>query len=188
MKSRRVWLKPRSCAMHFKSLNPHWPGLALALSLSLFSQSAVSSPAWQKLNQTTATWLWLDVYQATLYGQEGVNRATLLTEQIPLKLELCYLQSIDKQDFIKAASEGLPKKFSPELSTEVARLHAQYQDVSPGDCYTLSYQPDSGTQLALNGRTVFSSQLAGFKALYFGIWLGPDPLSDSVKQGLLEGL
>ncbi|MDX1347903.1 MAG: chalcone isomerase family protein [Thiomicrorhabdus chilensis] len=171
-----------------KLVRRFFPVWGLALCLPFLSQNALSSTAWQPINQTTATWLWLDVYQATLYGQGELDRMNLLTEQTPLKLELCYLQAIDRQDFIKAASEGLPKRFSPELSTEVARLHAEYQDVSAGDCYTLSYQPDSGTQLALNGRTVFSTPVAGFKALYFGIWLGPKPLSDSVKQGLLEGL
>lgn len=171
-----------------KPMRRVWTAWSLAMCLLGVSHNALSSSAWQPINQTTATWLWLDVYQATLYGQGEIDRVNLLTEQTPLKLELCYLQSIDRQDFIKAASEGLPKRFSPELSTEVARLHAEYQDVSAGDCYTLSYQPDSGTQLALNGRTVFSTPMAGFKALYFGIWLGPEPLSDSVKQGLLEGL
>lgn len=171
-----------------KLVRRFFPVWTLALCLPFFSQNALSSIAWQPLNQTTATWLWLDVYQATLYGQGEIDRTNLLTEQTPLKLELCYVQSIDKEDFIKAASKGLPEFFSPQLSTEVARLHAQYQNVTPGDCYTLSYQPDSGTQLALNGRTVFSTRIAGFKALYFGIWLGPEPLSDSVKQGLLEGL
>jgi len=61
-------------------------------------------------------------------------------------------------------------------------------DVKPGDCYVLEYQPDTGTQLKLNDQLSFETKLNGFKSVYFGIWLGQNPLSDSLKEKLLMPL
>jgi len=67
-------------------------------------------------------------------------------------------------------------------------LHQAYQAVEKGDCYVLAYQPDQGTQLILNQQTLATLDTPNFKATYFGIWLGEQPLSTPLKNALLENL
>ncbi|BCN94356.1 hypothetical protein THMIRHAM_21410 [Thiomicrorhabdus immobilis] len=151
---------------------------------------------WQEVSQGKATWLWLDVYNASLYVDGKAERANpqpklpkdFLADSQPLKLSLCYLQAISPGLFIEGANKVLPKEMSEPLKSEVSRLHQSYQPVKPGDCYELEYTPQIGTQLKLNQIPLFTSKVGGFKALYFGIWLGENPLSEDLKNRLLKNL
>jgi hypothetical protein len=162
------------------------PGYAQVASVS--AETAESPVEWQKRSQATATWMWLDIYEASLFTTSDFNQAKLLDDSEPLKLQLCYLKSIGKDDLAKGAEAVLPKRLSPDLTQAVAGLHENYQDVSPGDCYVLEYRPDSGTQLKLNNKLAFATQKKGFKSVYFGIWLGDNPLSADLKEALLNPL
>jgi len=147
-----------------------------------------ASVEWQKRSQSTATWMWLDIYNATLFTQTGFKKSKLLADDEPLKLELCYLKPIGRDDLIKGAEAVLDVNLSNELKQDVASLHKSYVDVKPGDCYVLEYGPEMGTQLKLNNKLAFSTTQKGFKSVYFGIWLGQNPLSDDLKEELLKPL
>jgi hypothetical protein len=171
------------------------PGYAQVASVSpetaLNAESAesIDSPVeWQKRSHATATWLWLDIYEATLFTTSDFNQAKLLDDSEPLKLQLCYLKPIGKEDLAKGSEAVLPQRLSPDLKQAVAGLHENYQDVSPGDCYILEYIPEIGTQLKLNNKLAFATQKKGFKSIYFGIWLGDNPLSVDLKEALLNPL
>lgn len=152
---------------------------------------------WQLVSTATATWMWLDIYDASLYvaAQPLSDLSTLealpilskdfLRDELPLKLSLCYLKPISSDIFIEGASEVLPKTLAPSLQAEVNRLHQAYQRVKPGDCYALEYTMEQGTALKLNDKLIFNSKMPGFKTIYFGIWLGDNPLSKALKMGLL---
>ena len=174
------------CLGVFLTLIMSRPGLAQTVD----SHNATKQPSveWQKRSQATATWLWLDIYNATLFTQPGFELTHLLADKTPLKLELCYLKAISKEDLIEGAQAVLDKNLAPQLKQEVALLHQQYVDVKPGDCYALEYTLQDGTQLKLNGQRSFKSDQQGFKAVYFGIWLGQNPLSEDLKQSLLSPL
>ena len=140
---------------------------------------------WQPLSTATATWMWLDIYEASLFATVESLPKDFLSDEVPLKLSLCYLKPISSDIFIEGASEVLSKELSPSLRAEVDRLHQSYQAVEPGDCYALEYTVDQGTALKLNGKPIFNSNQMGFKAVYFGIWLGDHPLSEALKTRLL---
>ena len=146
---------------------------------------SADSVDWQMRSQATATWMWLDIYKATLFTQSGVNASNLLRDDEPLKLQLCYLKPIGRDNLIKGAEAVLDEKLAADLKESVDALHTNYVDVKPGDCYVLEYAPQTGTQLKLNDQLAFSSNQKGFKAVYFGIWLGQNPLSDKLKETLL---
>lgn len=136
----------------------------------------------------TARWGLFKVYDAAFFTDANVTLEQALTEQTPARLELCYARSLSAENFIEGASYGLPKSLSDELQQAVNRLHAAYQAVKQGDCYQLDFQPEQGTRLLLNGRELVRIEIAEFKALYFGIWLGPRPLSVQLKRDLTQGL
>lgn len=173
-------------------------GACLILTRPAFASTqpnvSMAEPLWQARSEATATWMWFDIYKATLLTKNTqmtknrFNVSQLLEDEQPLKLKLCYLKSIEKTDLIKGAEAVLPAELSPDLNQAVNELHQAYENVKAGDCYALEYQPGNGTQLLLNDQLVFKTNLPGFKAVYFGIWLGENPLSDSLKTELLAPL
>lgn len=150
----------------------------------MWASSATASVNWKLVGEGLATWMFMDIYQAKLYRPEDVPKQTALTDDAPLKLELCYYKSLTPNIFVQGANESLPAQLSPALRAEVERLHASYQAVKPNDCYTLRYE-NSVTELLLNQRVLFQSKLPEFKQIYFGVWLGEKPLSDKLKATLL---
>jgi len=158
--------------------------LLFGLCSGLWSGVALASVEWRLVGEGTATWLFMDIYQAKLYRPVNSTMQQFLVDKTPLKLELCYYKPITPDIFIQGANEVLPETLSAELRVEVDRLHASYQSVKPNDCYVLQYQ-DSVTELLLNQRPIFRSTVPEFKSVYFGIWLGDKALSDKLKSALL---
>ena len=72
------------------------------------------------------------------------------------------------------------------LRPHIDRLHTLYQDVKPGDRYSLTYVPGVGTELALNGESKGTIEGADFASAYFAIWLGPKPINPSLRSQLLK--
>ncbi|WP_127471540.1 chalcone isomerase family protein [Thiomicrorhabdus aquaedulcis] len=149
---------------------------------------------WQLVGQGMATWLWADIYEAKLFIQQPITDQ-LLNDAVPLRLQLCYKTDISADILVKGANQVLPDNLTPILYDAINELHAAYQDVTKQDCYELVHLPTDNrtndlpsTQLWFNNALVFNTKLAGFKAAYFGIWLGSEPLSDDLKTQLLKNL
>lgn len=133
----------------------------------------------------------IKVYVAALYLREGVKPEGGLSD-VPKRLELQYFRAIAGPDFGKAAEEvmarNLPASTLASLRPRIDRLHALYEDVKPGDRYSLTYIPGMGTELALNGKPKGTIEGADFAAAYFSIWLGREPISESLKSQIFRGL
>jgi len=155
---------------------------------ALSNNQDVADKKWMQVSSGTATWMFFDVYNATLFAKKSSLPQDFLNDAESLKLELCYLRAISTDIFIEGANEVLPTKLTTTLQNEVNRLHDAYLPVEPNDCYVLEYEPQTGTQLKLNNQTIFTSQVEGFKAVYFGVWLGENPLSESLKNSLLDSV
>lgn len=156
------------------------------------AQTAPAEPlppiVWQSVSQATDRWLWMALYDATLERTAGTLGASWSAEGVPLRLTLCYRRSIKREWLIEAAQTHLPDALSAPLQAAVEGLHERYRDVAAGDCYRLTHLPDGRTQLALNGTLQFETRTPGFKALYFGLWLGDEPLSVALKEALTRNL
>lgn len=141
-----------------------------------------------KIGEGTARWGWIKLYHAQLFAPPGLVINDLLSDSAPLRLTLCYHRALSVKDFVEGANHALPSELSGTLREAVDRLHANYQPVQAGDCYDLDYQPHQGTSLRLNQQALVHISTPGFKAVYFGIWLGDNPLSTSLKHALTASL
>lgn len=125
---------------------------------------------------------------AGFYLPRGVSADLALTN-VPRRLELEYLHAISKEDFAESTRIWIQKNTSEEtfarLIPQIERFNDLYESVSPGDRYSLTYDPDIGTTLALNGADKGTVQGAEFSAALFSIWLGENPLSDRLRNSLL---
>lgn len=151
---------------------------------------AANSPALERKNEAILTYLWADVYAAAFYAQPNVTARQAFAAQSAQKLELYYFREIDRSDVIKAANNTLEQQQSKEvlarLRPEIDRLHNSYQNIKPGDRYDLSWDDMDGLTLALNRKIVFASPDRELAKAYFGLWLAPDGLSDTLRKSLLQ--
>lgn len=154
----------------------------------LLAFSNMASASLTEVGAGTARWGIFKVYEAQFFTEANSTLAQALSEQISARLELCYARDLSIENFIEGAQSGLPEPLTSDLQQAVDRLHAAYQPVKQGDCYHLDFQPEQGTRLILNGKTLVQIDTPGFKAVYFGIWLGEQPLSMALKRSLTAGL
>ncbi len=131
----------------------------------------------------------ISVYAAGLYLPVEAE-GDFCRADTPKRLELSYLVEISAADFVRSASHVLGKNLSPEeraaLADRIETLHQAYRDVEKGDRYSLTYIPEHGTELALNGNVLAKVVGADFACAYFGIWLGGDPIDDGLRDKLLR--
>lgn len=131
-------------------------------------------------------------YVAALYLDdsfvgEAMPRAVLA--DVPRRLEIEYFWAIPADKFAKATVEGISRSTDPatleRLRRRIDQINKLYEDVEPGDRYALTYVPGVGTELTLNGRRLGVVEGVDFSAALFGIWVGDEPLDESLRGQLL---
>jgi len=129
------------------------------------------------------------VYVGALYLPEDCPSKLALSD-VPKRLEVEYFRSIAGDDFGSAThkkiSENVDSETYDRLRSRIEYHNSLYQDVQPGDRYSLTYIPGKGTDLALNGESKGFVEGADFAAALFSIWLGSKPISESMKKELLD--
>jgi len=127
-------------------------------------------------------------YVGALYLEEGCPIDEALSDRAK-RIELQYKRSIKGKDFGPATDKSIAENIDPatvrHLRSRIDYHNSLYEDVQPGDRYSLTYIPGRGTELALNGDPKGVIEGADFAAAVFSIWLGPRPLSESFKKQIL---
>ena len=132
--------------------------------------------------------VFVKVYVAALYLRQGIPAEEVLSDT-PKRLEIQYFRSIKAEDFALSTKEMISRNIDPEtlerLQPRIKELNALYEDVKPGDRYSLTYVVGKGIELALNGKPKGVIAGSDFASAMFSIWLGPRPLDESLKESLL---
>lgn len=137
------------------------------------------------------TWaLVFDVYAGAFYLPAGMAGRDW-TQQVPKHLELAYFRSFTADDFISTSDQLLREQLSGEdyqrLAERLQQFYRLFQDIQPGDRYSLTYAEQTGTELRLNGELLGATPGHDFAVAYFGLWLGPQPINNSFRDRLLGG-
>ena len=82
-------------------------------------------------------------------------------------------------------AKNVDKATFQRLEAKIEIHSKMYEDVKPGDRYSLTYIPGKGTELALNGESKGTVQGSEFAAALFSIWLGNKPIDKSFKKQIL---
>jgi hypothetical protein len=132
--------------------------------------------------------VFIKAYVGALYLPQASPERDIFAP-IPKQLVLEYFHAIKKEDFAKATRQKILDNISPdqlsELQPSIDRLADMYRDVQPGDRYTLTYIPGSGTELALNGASLGIIPGEAFSRAVFAIWLGQNPIDKGFRDRLL---
>ena len=126
---------------------------------------------------------------SALYLGEGVKPAEVLKD-VPKRIEIHYFWNLEGKEIAKAADKLLAENISTtrleSIRVEINEMNALYENVKPGDRYTLTYIPGVGTELALNGKKKGLVPGAEFASAYFSIWLGKKPMDVAMRDTLLK--
>ena len=127
-------------------------------------------------------------YTGALYLEEGAPVEAVLNDTAK-RIELEYFRAIKGEDFGPATVKVIGKNVDAEtlerLRPQIDYHNSLYEDVQPGDRYSLTYIPGRGTELALNGEPKGLIKGDEFAQAVFSIWLGPRPIDNSFKQQIL---
>ena len=127
-------------------------------------------------------------YTGAFYLEQGAPIDDVLADRAK-RIELEYFRPLKGKDFGPATNKSIAKNVDSNtferLRPRIDYHNSLYEDVRPGDRYSLTYIPGRGTELALNGEPKGLIEGSDFAAAVFSIWLGPKPISDSFKRQIL---
>lgn len=127
-------------------------------------------------------------YVGALYLPEGTSVEDVLSD-IPKRLEVEYFHALKGEDFGVTTNKIIAKNTNSQtlksIREQIDFHNSLYENVDPGDRYSLTYIPGKGTTLALNGKTKGTIEGADFASALFSMWLGKFPMSKPFKQQLL---
>jgi hypothetical protein len=127
-------------------------------------------------------------YVAALYLEKTHTPGDLFKD-IPKSLVIEYFHGIAAQGFISATRQGFMNNLSKDqlgaINERAKILYSLYRDVKPTDRYSFTYLPGIGSRIALNGKVLGTINGLDFSNAMLSIWLGPNPLDQTLKKALL---
>lgn len=130
----------------------------------------------------------LKVLSVGFYIQEGVDTRLALTD-VAKRIEIVYLLSIPKAELDHATTKGISRNVTPnefvKLQSRIAQINSYYSDVKYGDRIAVTYIPNIGTQVKINGQLRGTIKGSDFAHAFFSIWIGEKPVDKNIKMILL---
>jgi hypothetical protein len=165
------------------------PGLAAEVEGTKFSTTYSTEGQNLRLTGAGLFRYWgFKAYTGALYLEEGAPVEAALSDTAK-RIELEYFRAFKGKDFGPATDQSIAKNVDAQtyqrLRPQIDHHNSLYEDVQPGDRYSLTYIPGKGTELALNGEPKGIIEGAEFAQAVFSIWLGPKPLNNAFKKQIL---
>ena len=130
----------------------------------------------------------IKAYVGALYLEKGSSSEEVLSDK-PKRLEVEYFHALKGEDFglttNKVIANNTDAQTLRKIRPQIDYHNSLYEDVRPGDRYSLTYIPGRGTELALNGKTKGIIEGADFASALFAMWLGEFPMNKPFKEQLL---
>jgi len=130
----------------------------------------------------------IKAYAGALYMPKAIPSDNVLGD-VPKRLVLEYFQYIDAKDFADATRTMVEKNTDPDtfnrIAPELYRLCRAYRSVVPTDRYALTYTPETGLSLTLNGILLGTFEGPDVARAMFAVWIGSDPIDKAFRNRLL---
>jgi len=134
---------------------------------------------------------YIDVYLGALYlPEKTADATTILGDNRPASIQMHILYSeISKQKLTEGWIDGLdanlPKSELKAIQPRLESFNELFTAVHKGDVLSIEYTPERGTEVRLNGEWRGAVEGNDFFRALLKIWLGPNPVSSSLKQDML---
>jgi hypothetical protein len=131
------------------------------------------------------------VYVGGLYLETPSKDAAAVVSSDQVKrMTLSLLRGLDGSKITEAISEGFEKNSKAQmgaLKERLDRLNGMIPNVEKGDQIVLTYVPGKGTMVAAKNLEKGVIEGKDFADALFAVWLGPNPVQEDLKKGLLGG-
>lgn len=135
--------------------------------------------------------MFIDLYVGSLYlPHEAHDAASIISSDEPMAIRLSIVSSLITGEKLRDATlDGFGRAVADTsaLDERISRfLRAFSEPVEVGDQFELSWHPNSGLLVVTRNDVVVESiEGLDFKKALFAIWLGDDPVQDSLKDAML---
>lgn len=139
---------------------------------------------------------WFKGYAAGLYlPRRAATPEELAGQDGPKRLQMRMLVDVPVEEFIKAFHKGIGRNTPQDQQAGLAERMERFDQlvkplvkVKTGDTINLDYLPEQGMVMSHNGRKVGAAiPGADFYVALMGVFIGPKPVDDKLKRGLLGG-
>jgi hypothetical protein len=140
------------------------------------------------------TKLFVKVYLGALYlTTPTADGAVAVAADEPKRTVLHFVHSkVEAEKIREAWHDGFAANAGaelPRLRDRLERFSAWFdQDLLAGEQIVLTYQPGTGTQVAVKGTVRGVIEGADFMQALWSVWLGPKPVDTGLKQGMLGSM
>ena len=129
------------------------------------------------------------VYLVGLYKPAGVP-VTQVLQDVSKRLEYYFFVDMKASDFqdtgFQLMAQNVGEEKAKSLIPELEIFNSFYRDAKAGQRYVFSYVPGQGLEMALDGEVLGKVAGAEFAAAYMSIWLGPEPVSRGLQEGMFD--
>jgi len=132
-----------------------------------------------------------DIYIAELYVQQPAGTTKALLEAAGEKKMIMHFlyKEVGRDKLVEGWNEGFAGNSGAEevakLQERIDRFNALFVDVKKGESIILDFLPDQGTVVTIAGEKKGVITGKDFNDALLRIWLGPDPVSEGLKEELL---
>jgi hypothetical protein len=129
------------------------------------------------------TYLFWDVYDATLYAPEGK-----WSSNQPFALRLDYLRSLDGEEIAKRSTKEIRQQgFNNEvkLAGWYSQMRTLFPDVNNGSTLTGMYRPNQPTRFYSGDTEIGVIHDPEFGKWFFGIWLSENTSEPAMRKKIL---
>ncbi|HKF43716.1 MAG TPA: chalcone isomerase family protein [Thermoanaerobaculia bacterium] len=135
--------------------------------------------------------LMFKVYVAGLYVETPTNAAeAIVTSDQVKRMDLHVLRNLKASQVTEAIEEGFEKNSKSRmaaLSDRLKKFSSFFSDVAEGDQISMAYVPGKGTTVSIKGAEKGTVEGKDFSDALFSVWLGPSPVQEDLKKGLVGG-
>jgi hypothetical protein len=131
--------------------------------------------------------LWIKVYVGGLYLEKKTHSAEeALDMPGPKRMVMHFLtKKATKKRMDSAWDEGFEKNAPKVTKVKIEKFKAMMGDMHPGDVVIIQFVPGEGTHVIVNGKDMGVIEGDDFARGVFSIYLGPEPPTEDLKNGLL---
>lgn len=131
------------------------------------------------------------IYVGALYLEKKTDTAkAILNADRPRRVSMYFLyDKIEAEKLRDAWTEGfqdnVPAEEMPKLAARLEKFNAMFGDVVKGDVAILDYVPGVGTRVSIDQVVKGTIPGADFNRALLSVWLGDNPVTESLKQAML---
>lgn len=135
--------------------------------------------------------LFIKVYVCGLYLPEKVSDVKAVVGQdVSKRISMDFLyKQVHKDKLVKGWNEGFGANTTKEelaaLMQRINDFNGLFETVNKGDRILLDYIPNAGTKVNIKGKDKGTIPGLDFNQALLRIWLGDNPVNNSLKQQLL---